>query len=118
LLPVEHKRAGSSASSPELLPSGPRGGNPRSDLRNGLFEFPALAGANESPIAAAEVIVPDGVVDGNQNLLDDLLDMENTVELIPPLTDLPHGTDIGALARQIEGLSNVDDNEALYYPRK
>jgi hypothetical protein len=49
--------------------------------------------------------------DSTNDMLDDLLDLKSS-HIFPPLTDLPQGTDIGALARQIEGFAGLDDDAA------
>jgi hypothetical protein len=82
-------------------------------IPNGIYDFPLDSDLGPSGIAPGEDLVTDVDIATDEHLLDDLLDLENTVELFPPLTDLPQGTDIGALARQIEGLTSVDESDAV-----
>lgn len=42
-------------------------------------------------------------------MLDDILDMSKGHEMFPPLSELPEGTDISALARQVEDFTGFDE---------
>jgi hypothetical protein len=97
----------------------PRGAPGTTTFANGAYEFPLASDLGPSAAELpTEGLVTDSNLAPNDDLLDDLLDMDNTVELFPPLTDLPQGTDIGALARQIEGLTSAEDGDSTYTHRR
>ncbi len=42
--------------------------------------------------------------------IDEFMDLQDDLDLLPPLTELPEGTDISALARHIQGFGNQIDS--------
>lgn len=103
-------------SDPHLLRSLPDGmiiGDSSNDILGSLqdgFLTASLKNDQDAtdPVAdAAPIEIISG--DGTEDILDDMLDLDSSITMFPPLTELPQGTDIGALARQVEGFAAVDE---------
>lgn len=81
-----------------------------SSISDDFLTSAVISHGNPIQVAADSDHIETCPDDGAETMLDDILDLETSVGMFPPLTDLPQGTDIGALARQVEGFGGLDDN--------
>lgn len=70
----------------------------------------AVAPLWENENSTKTTIIQDELPQTNEEI--DFMDLNDELDLLPPLTALPEGTDISALARHIEGFGDTSDTNS------